>query len=335
AGVAPAEAVDAILSAMDGGATERPALRRALARAVQRSGSDAPLDRVAAFVERSPSPAAAAAAALALGRTEAAQPVAGELVRNALDRAERFEDRWRLVAATASLAPDDAVDRWLVSTVREAPEWMLRAAALDALVARDAARAGPAAEAALEDDYPRVRARAAAALGEHRDHLVAVATLARRDPWPLVRQEGVRALADHPEALPVLRAAVHDPAAAVRRTAIATLTEVGDREAWGRVRKRLGDAGDDRAVRSAGIEFARRLCIEEAVGELGAIVDEGLSPDATPGQHDLAAEAVRALTALGGPEAGAVLERAGDERAPALLRTTVGRAREHEPRCRE
>lgn len=332
--VAPAEAAGAVLSAMDDGATERPALRRALARAVQQGGSDA-LDRVATFVDGSPSPAGAAAAALALGRTEPAQPVASKLVRSAIDRAERFEDRWRLVAATAPLAPDEAVDRWLASMVRDASEWMLRAAALDALVTREATDAERAATAALEDDYPRVRARAAAALGDQRDQLVPVATLARRDPWPLVRQAAVRALADRPKALPVLRAAVHDPAAAVRRTAIETLTEVGDREAWGRVRKRLGDAGDDPVVRSAAIEYARRLCIGTAVAELGDIVDEGLAPDARPGQHELAAEAVRALAALGGAEAGAVLDRAADASAPALLRTTVARAREHEPGCRE
>ncbi|MFW6067724.1 MAG: HEAT repeat domain-containing protein, partial [Myxococcota bacterium] len=324
--------VEVLLQALDEG-SGAPSLRRSLARAVRRAGDGAraPLVR---FMEADPPPRAAAAASLAVAPVEAAASLAARLLRRTAVRAERFEDRWRLVAAAAHLPADAPVDAWLADLVRGAEEWMLRAAALRALAHRDPTHARGVAEEAADDPYPRVRAEAAATLGKSREHTVPVATLARRDPWPLVRRKAVYALRTHPEALRVVRAAVRDGSESVRRTAIETLTEMGDRPGWPKVRDRLEDAREYPAVRSAAIAYVHRLCLPDGVAPLAGLVEEGLDPAADADQLDLAAAAVRALAAIGGERARQALARASAPGAPAPLRATAARARRHERPCR-
>lgn len=330
----PVAATDAILSAMSAhGGSERPALRRALQRAV-RDGGPSALARVKEFAEHPPSVSGAAAAALALSGLAPAGPLVRFLIASNTPNAQRFEDRWRLVAAAGDAPADPGIDRWLVQVATNAPEWMLRAAALEALAHRNPAEARKLAAQAFKDAYPRVRATAVARLGAAPDEMIPVATLARRDPWPLVRQAAVRALQAHPRALPVVRAAVHDPAAAVRVTSIETLTQMRDRAAWPKVEDRLSDTHERDRVRSAAIAYAHQLCVKPAVPALATIVDQALDPNADMGAVELGAEAVGGLTALGGPKARAVLEKASGPRAPGLLRTTAKLAAEHEKACR-
>jgi HEAT repeat protein len=333
AATVPVRATGVLLALLDqAGGPGRPPLRAALARAV-RDGGEPAVEHLRRWAAGTPGAPAAAAAALALGRVDPARPILTDLFERVAPGAERFEDHWRLVKASAHLPSSDALDAWLAGLAADAEEWMLRAAALPALAQRGGPAVPAVAAGALEDPYPRVRMAAVKAFGQAPAHLVAVATLARRDPWPMVRSAAVEALVAHPRARPVLRAAVKDPSARVRATAIGALATLGDGDAWPPVGERLRDGREDPAVVAAGIEFARTLCVAAAVPDLAARVDRAMAPDATPDEGDLGAAAVRALTALGGRGAQEALKRASGPAAPPTLRDTVIRARQHEAPC--
>jgi len=324
----PLRAVPAILEAM--ARTDRPALREPLRTAAQRGGTDAlaPLDP---WLTEAPV-SARAAAALAFARGGLDDPAASA-AEAALDATE-FVDRWRLVAAAERLPSGDALDRWLAEQAR-ADEWMLRATAIHAIAertpdARDVARA------ALEDDYPRVRAAAAAALAGDPEDTERLAVVARRDSWPLVRAAAVEALVGQARALPILRASVRDRSKVVREAAIRGLlrSEDDDVEAtWTRVDARLKDDDEWPRVLRAGVAYARARCRPDALPALVAVVERALRPNAWAPDVDVAALAVEAAAAIGGEDADALLARAADELAPAILQRAVREARARRPTC--
>jgi hypothetical protein len=311
----------------------RPAVRRALGRAVRDGGGEV-LSQVHRWSEAAPAPGAAAAAALALATLRPAVDVTRGLIIRASREAEAFEDRWRLLQAMSQAPADDAIDAWLERTALEGDPWMLRGAAVRVLGRRKAGASSAVAAKAFADAYPRVRVAAIEAFGARPAHIEPVAVLSRRDPWPLVREAAVQALAAHSRAWPVVRAAVRDRSPVVRAAAIRTLTRVGDSEGADRVLERLADRREDADVVAAAIEHVHKACSRRAVAALTERVDRGLAPDATPDEADLATAAIGALVALGGPDAERALGRAAAPQAPPPFRQTVEQARQNETRCK-
>ena len=340
----PAAAAATILEALErDGGSERRALRRALATAAARGGAEsrATIER---WIESGPPIAAAASAALALAREPTTREAASALLARSVEQAERFEDRWRAVLAakaTAGAEPvaggdaaAEAVDAWLASMAQDAEEWMLRAAALDALATRGASRATEVAREALDDSYPRVRVAALEVLADDDAMVERIAVAARRDGWPMVRAKAVAALADDPRALPVVRAAVEDRSKAVRAAAIRALTEARDRESIARVAARLEDGEEFAEVWSAAIAYARALCVPELVEPIVEVLRRGMRPNAWATDVEVAVEAVHALSLLGGEDADEALDRAASDLAPPAIRAAAHQARRTVQNCR-
>jgi len=330
----PDEATPILLEAMaEGSGSERRALRRALQTAAER-GTEEARETIARWVAGGPETAAAAAAALSLSRAEPARESAAALLRGVAGEARRFEDRWRLVAASKALDSDPPVDAWLATTARDAEEWMLRAAALEALAARDEAASHVAARAAIDDPYPRVRVAAIEVLARDAQTVDRIAVAARRDGWPMVRAAAVGALADDPRALPVVRAAVDDRSGAVRAAAIRALVTARDRGAADRIAARLEDPDELPDVLRAGIEYARGLCLRELAEPVAAVLRRGMRPSAWALDVEVAVEAVHALALIGGEEADDALDRAASDLAPPAIRAAAHQARRTVQSCR-
>ena len=332
----PHAAAPALLDALaDEGGWDRPALRRALRTAYQRGADDEALHR---WLGQAPSSARAAAALALAGGGETLRSLATEAFRAAVavvDEEAPFPDRWRLTQAASRLGPDEEVDVWLRGAFRAA-EWMLRAAALDALRRRGAPGLSAVAREGLRDEYPRVRRaaiRALAAEGLRGRDVERVALRARRDPWPMVRAVAVGVLRPLERARPILHAALGDPSPVVRAAAVEALHAAGDLSAWPAVRARLEDDREWPQVLLAAIRFARARCRGDALPALAAVVDRALRPDPWAPDVAVAVEALSAAASIGGEESRALLRRAGGPGSPAPLRNAAEAAASADP-CR-
>jgi len=183
---------------------------------------------------------------------------------------------------------------------------MLRQAAVDAVTARG--HRGDA-RVSLSDMYPRVRARAAAALSGDADTMVERATLARRDTWPLVRAEAVSSLRSEADAMPVIVAAVDDSMSVVRSAAIDALAASSHDEGWERIHARLKARNEWPQVTEAAIRYVVAHCRTDAVDALLRLVMRAAPSNAPTDDLNNAARAVEALRALGTPEANAAVEQ--------------------------
>lgn len=329
--VAPTLALPALLAALSTpGGTERPALRDALRTAASRAAALEPLRR---WLLAEPPVSALAAAVLSLAAGEDTQALV-TLLWPAATHAVRFEDRWRLLKA-ANFLPRETTEAYLDELLRT-EEWMLRREVLRAIARWDADEGARArVRPLLEDPYPRVRASAIetmARLAPTPRDLETLAALTRRDKWPLVREAGIRALVAFPRALPILRVAVDDPSRRVRAAAIHGLRAQADERAWPRIEARMNDDGEWPEVISAGVHYARTLCLASSVPTLRTLVDRGRRAGAWAPDVDLAVAAIDALLAIGGEEAGGALRAAQEENSPPLLRAAV-RAPEPVTRC--
>ncbi|HEY8428185.1 MAG TPA: hypothetical protein VIL20_07415 [Sandaracinaceae bacterium] len=331
----PAVVVRALLAAItaDGGSA-RPAVRDALAPALARGGEDA-RRAFEAWRLADPPLAARASAALGLAAHPRTRESAAVLVAGAVGTASTFEDRFRLVSAARHLDSDPEVDAWLATMASEPEEWMLRAAALEALGRRNAERRIEAARRALEDPYPRVRAEAVRVLDAADAADDAIARAAARDAWPLVREAAVKALWDRPAQRGVVRAAVRDRSQRVRRAAILALARARDREAWPLVRARLADGQEWPEVTVAALRYVSELCVRDAGEVVAAVMRRGLSPQAWPPDVDVAALAVDVALLLGGPAAEEARRLEGREDVPAGMRAALRRRLERPGRCGE
>ena len=326
---APREALPALLAALAlPNASERPLLREAVAVACQSAGIEA-LEVVRAWaqaqVDNLP---ARAALALALARAktaEAFQPLAAELVAADSARAERFEDRWRLVQAARALPSDAGVDAWLADLAKAEERWMLRAASLDALADRNAAQRSTAAKAALNDEYSRVRASAAAALASDPSAREVLAVHAARDRWALVRIAALEALANQTGNEAALVAGVGDCSRQVRAAALRLLTKVRAHDAWPAVEQRLKDQNEWPQVLAEAIRFADELCERRAAPQLLEVLQRGIKPDAWAPDADNAQLAMDALLHFGGESAKAALDNANSPLAPAAFKSAAQR----------
>lgn len=293
--------LDAISAA---GGPDRPGLRNALAIAVRRA--EAPGPALDAWLGAEPPPAAVASAALALSTIDDRRDEVASFVAYALRAPIDFPTAWRLLQSASAAATSVPIDRWVAAQLTEPEEWMLRAAAVDAITARGAREQ---ARPALRDPYPRVRARAAAALSGDAATLVDRATLARRDTWPLVRASAVASLRTEGDALPVIVASIDDSMSVVRVAAIEALLPASHDEGWDRIHRRLRAPNEWPGVVAAAIRYVVAHCRTDAAESLFRVVMRAAPSHALTEDLNNAARAIEALRALGTAEANAVIER--------------------------
>jgi hypothetical protein len=298
------------------GGSERPHLRAAIARgvALARADGETVVDAWAADAPL----AARASVALGLAADPRTPALAARLIEGAIEGATELADRFRLAAAASGLGVGvPAIDAWLAALAVEPEEWMLRAAAVEALRGRrlDVTRV------ALGDRYPRVRIAAINALAREEDHVASVIETARQDSWPMVRVAALDAIADRASAREVLRGALDDDAQMVRRRAIEHLTRHSDRESWPAVSRRLLDADEWPIVTEAALVYVEELCVPEGGPALHAVIARGARRGAWELHVQLAVRALRIALRLGGEiasEARTIAGR-GDEALRAAL----------------
>ncbi len=313
----PDAAIAPLLDALTAeGGDRRSLLRTALASALQRAERDAE-PTLRAWLETDPPATAVASASLALASIGEYASVVATFIEYAAPRSNDFPTTWRLLRSAAAAGPSEQVDRWVQAHLQVPKEWMLRQAAVDAIAAR-----GLRAETrvALDDPYPRVRARAARVLSRDPDSMAERATLAKKDPWPMVRAEAVISLRSEPVAMPVIIAAVDDPMSEVRAAAIGVLAGATHDDGWDRIYAHLQNRNEWPEVTAAAIEYAAAHCRLEAVDALVAVARRAASPNALTDDINNAARAIVALRVLDTPEAKAALERLGGsaEASPTL-----------------
>ena len=331
---AGADAIAPILAAISSeGGTERPALRDALAAASRAGGAPAQL-AVTTWLETTPAVAPRASVALALSTVPDAAALVRRILADSAADATDFIPRYRLIhaahvpAADADAAPAASTDDWLALIAHDAPEWMLRAAALEALEARRSPKLSDTARTALDDAYPRVRIAGMHALRTSSADLERIAVLARRDPWPMVRSEAVLQLAPQRRARDVIRAALGDAKESVRAAAVVAITRAGDRAAWPLVAARLADDDEWPIVISAGLELARALCSQDAHGAVMAVLQRGQRDDAWAPDAEMAVLALETAVMIGGALADDARQVAERSSAPESLRGAARRLRE-------
>ena len=315
------------------GGSERPALREGLARAVARGG-DAARTAVLLWTESSPGVPALASAALGLAGHGASRPLVAPILRDLVPRLERFEDRWRAIGAARAVSADPPTDAWLAQIVAQAEEWMLRAAAMDALGRRAAPERAAVARAALGDDYPRVRVEAIRVLDPLDAEDALLTALARRDTWPMVRSAAVEALFDRPAGREAVRRSIRDRSARVRRSAIEASMRAGDAEALPLVIDRLQDDDEWPRVTLAALQFVGELCAVEASDAVIGVLRRGARTGAWAPDVDVAAVAGDLAVRLGGQaaqDAQTIAARAG---TPEALRVVIERRVANPRSCR-
>jgi hypothetical protein len=301
----PDFAIEPLLHALtrEGGA-DRSGLRMALTVAVQRA--EEPERELVAWLRTRPPTAAVASAALGLSGLEAHRDMVTAFIEYALSDATDFATKWRLLQSSETAGPSELVDQWVRRQLDGPEEWMLRRAAVDAVTARGYREA---VRVSLSDAYPRVRARAAAALSGDADTMVERATLARGDTWPLVRAEAVSSLRSEADAMPVIVAAVDDSMSVVRSAAIDALTASSHDEGWERIHARLKARNEWPRVTEAAIRYVVAHCRTDAVDALLRLVMRAAPSNAPTDDLNNSARAIEALRALGTPEANAAVEQ--------------------------
>jgi hypothetical protein len=311
------------------GGEDRATLREALAVAARGAGGSSP--KLAAWLKTNPSSPALASAAMGLSAFDFDGGIVTQLVEQALDDASLFSTRWRLLRSAGRAGASERIDRWLIAELREADEWMLRDAALEALVMRG--QRDPA-RGSLTDSYPRVRAHAAILLAEDAGTTLERARLARQDPWPMVRAAAVQSLAREDEALPVLVAAVDDGMSVVRAAAIGALAHRPEPDGWSRIHGRLVDPREWPDVTAAAVGYVIAHCRADAVGALLQVVRRASGSNARTDDLNNAARAIEALRALGTPEAEGVIEQLRRiEGIPPTLKMALARPLPGAARC--
>ncbi|MFO0680568.1 MAG: HEAT repeat domain-containing protein [Sandaracinus sp.] len=270
----------------------RPALRHAIGAGLAQDDAGT-AEALASFRSGAP---VAALAALALAVSETRPDLARDVIAQARPTAEGFEDRWRLVSAAAHATASAENDAWLASVATDAPEWMLRDAALSALGLRSA----PAIAHGLGDESPRVRRTTVAILAHDESATSRLLERATRDPWPLVRVAALEALAGRPEELDTLHGRLADRSPMVRERAIQILTERRDASAWALLAPIFADDDEWPRVTAAALDYASALCVADATPQIEAVVGRGIREGAWAPHVDVAVQALRVAMRLGG-----------------------------------
>lgn len=300
---APERAMPALLGLLeDADATRRAEVRPALVTASRRSGSAR--TTALSFVAGD---AAAENRALVLACLAEASP------SEQLNAAQSFLSSERSVETELQLLTvltrlPEAPAGPLADFVRgclASDAWMVREAALPL-----ASRLGDlaAVRAALEDPYPRVRARAVSLLTEDTASLRRIVELARTDPWPIVRLSGLVVVASHGDAHDLVARALGDRSTRVRIGLYARLATLGDASFVEQAVATLGRERTPAAVGVAAIEYLADVCGRDALGALRELVEAGLGAPSERTQR-LAVAAATALLRMGGEEDVALAER--------------------------
>lgn len=309
--------------------TSRRQLRHALSIAVGRA--ERPRVVLLAWLKSVPPSEAVASAAQALSALDGQRDIVVSLIEQALAQPSDFVTSWRLLLSAGAAAQSDVIDRWVERQLAEPSEWMLRAAAVDAVAARGAREK---ARPSLADPHPRVRSRAATVLSGDPGSLLARATLARRDLWPMVRASAVRSLRNEPDAAAVIVAAVDDPMSTVREAAVESLADAPNEEGWDRVHHRLRDANEWPNVTAAAIAYVVAHCRTDATESLFRVVLRANRSNALTEDLNNAARAIEALRALGTAESEAFVERLRETPGvPSTLKIALERPLEPGPGC--
>jgi hypothetical protein len=301
--------IGALLAAAEAG-TDRPNLRRAIARGILRAGAEAEAE-FARWTDTASSNARASVA-LGLSAESGGERLAASLVRAAWNPAAPFEERYRWTRAAARVSEgSEALLRWIEENPLSAEEWMLRAEALRALHGRSAA----ATTRGLEDPYPRVRLAAVDGASGRSDTSTLRARSAHEDPWPMVRAAALATLAGDDGATLELRAALADGSPLVRARAVEVLTQRRDADAADEVVGLIRRESEAAGVVEAGLRYVESLCVIPGADAAIAVLRRGVRPDARELDADQGIRALRTLLVLGGPAAAAgrsIAEGGGD-----------------------
>ncbi len=285
-----------LLRATSGGGSERPWLRAAIG---ARAGREPRADVDAAIAAWLPDAPPGAIAAVALATSEARPDLARDLVTRAIPAAAEFRDRYRLALASRHATVSAANDAWLTDVATHAEEWMLRAAALEAL----ALRSTLAIAAGLSDASPRVRRTAVASLAADPASTDRLIDRATRDPWPLVRVAALEALAHRDAEITTLRGRLADRSPMVRARAIELLTERADHGAWPLLAPIFADDDEWPRVTAAALGLASAFCVPDATVAVEQVMRRGTRQGAWAPHVDVAVEALRIAIRLGGETA--------------------------------
>jgi hypothetical protein len=301
----PDFAIEPLLRAIADQGTDRAALRNALATAVQRSDENVGR-RLYGWLDGEPDAAAVASAAMGLASLDGHGDIIASFVEYAAPKSADFSAKWRLLQSAGVASSSVEVDRWVRSQLDGPEEWMLRQAAVGAITARGHRED---ARGSLGDPYPRVRARAAAALSGDPDTMLERATLVRRDVWPMVRAEAVASLRTEGDAIPVVVAAVDDSMSEVRAAAIEVLSAAPHDEGWDRIHRRLRARNEWPRVTAAAIDYVVAHCRTDAAEALFRVVMRASPSNALTEDLNNSARAIEALRVLGTPEAQAAVDQ--------------------------
>lgn len=328
-----ADALAMLLSILaEPGASERPALREAVAAAYPNAQSDSLREWTGSPGNSKPR-AARAALALALSTVPAAQPVASQLVEELSADAAEFPEQWRLVQAARNLPSEPRGDGYLATLAERAETWMLRSAALEALAQRKAPSTQSVAQRALEDKYPRVRASAVAVLSKSPASFELLSKKVLKDHWFLVRRTALDELPDSPDARRWFVTELADPIAVVRASAIRALTRVRAIESWPKIEPALQNPEEYPEVIAEAVAFAQTLCVRAAVPGLRQVVTRGLKPDAWSADQELALSALEAISAFGGEDAVWAHAQAASPLVPKEVQLAAAAALKRAPAC--
>jgi HEAT repeat protein len=149
----------------------------------------------------------------------------------------------------------------------------------------------------------------------------------------MVRAAALESFARTPGAVEVIVERLGDRAKRVRAAAIRELRIRRADAAWHSVAERLGDENEWPVVISEGIAYVRELCVRQGDEALSLVVDRGLKPKPWLPDVDLAANALEALSHLGGPVAESAIRAASSPDAPAILRENAERAARRTEHC--
>jgi hypothetical protein len=248
-----------------------------------------------------------------------------EITARCYAQSKEFPDRYRLLALMGRFP---CVDFQIQLTAAATdPDQLIRAIAVTGLGGCE----NPAGDGieickqALEDDAPEVRLAALHAMAKRAVNdpcLPLLTRLADADPWPTVRaQVAVEAGRLLPaQAIPILEIATRDSSPKVREAALKSSVSFTSPQVDKLIEERLLEHAELPQIKRIAAETAGRRCRETALFALLAVLQKGVEPLAAPEDVSSAVSAARAMGAIGGKQAAALLKEAQKRSNPATDR---------------